>query len=127
MNRNEIETQRQALLAKRAELLAKQIQAEEIAIERVADATDQLVLAAQRDLAVDNLHRSAIVLRRVLEALQRIDAGTYGICAECEEPIAAKRLAALPWAALCLKCQEAADRKRAQQEDSEPDSWLPAA
>jgi DnaK suppressor protein len=34
----------------------------------------------------------------------------FGVCLECGEPIPAKRLMALPWAALCLQCQEIADR-----------------
>jgi DnaK suppressor protein len=36
--------------------------------------------------------------------------GTYGACLHCDDEINAKRLAAVPWAAYCLKCQEAADR-----------------
>ncbi|SRR5581483_1225488 len=46
------------------------------------------------------------LLREVQDALHRIDQGTYGICPECEEPISAKRLAAVPWAKFCVSCQE---------------------
>jgi DnaK suppressor protein len=42
----------------------------------------------------------------VSDALVRIEHGTYGVCAECEEPISAKRLDALPWARYCVTCQE---------------------
>jgi DnaK suppressor protein len=45
-------------------------------------------------------------LRQIKEALQRINDGTYGICAECEKPISAKRLQAVPWAKYCVQCQE---------------------
>ena len=45
-------------------------------------------------------------LREVDMALERIDKGEYGICQECEEPISIKRLKAVPWARLCLECQE---------------------
>jgi RNA polymerase-binding transcription factor len=45
-------------------------------------------------------------LRLVKEALDRMDAGEYGVCLACEEPIAEKRLKALPWARYCLHCQE---------------------
>ena len=45
-------------------------------------------------------------LRLVEEALDRLDAGDYGICLACDEPIAEKRLRALPWARYCVKCQE---------------------
>ena len=45
-------------------------------------------------------------LRLVEEALNRLDSGEYGICMECEEQIARKRLRAVPWALYCVKCQE---------------------
>jgi RNA polymerase-binding protein DksA len=46
-------------------------------------------------------------LREILaieNALRRIEAGTYGVCARCGEEIDPRRLAALPGAELCLKC-----------------------
>jgi DnaK suppressor protein len=45
-------------------------------------------------------------LRLVEEALDRLDAGDYGICLACDEPIAEKRLQALPWARYCVACQD---------------------
>ena len=45
-------------------------------------------------------------LRLVEEALDRLEAGDYGICLACEEPIAEKRLRALPWARYCVTCQD---------------------
>jgi DnaK suppressor protein len=45
-------------------------------------------------------------LRLVEEALDRLDTGDYGVCLECDEPIAEKRLRALPWARYCVACQE---------------------
>jgi DnaK suppressor protein len=45
-------------------------------------------------------------LRLVDEALDRLSSGDYGICLSCEDPIPAKRLAALPWARYCVPCQE---------------------
>ena len=43
-------------------------------------------------------------------ALERIDAGTYGMCEVCGKPIGAERLAAIPWARLCID-----DRRRASR------------
>jgi DnaK suppressor protein len=45
-------------------------------------------------------------LARITEALARLDAGTYGVCLDCEEPIASARLKALPFAERCRDCQE---------------------
>ena len=47
-----------------------------------------------------------LVLRQVEEALDRLEAGDYGVCLACEELIPAKRLQALPWARYCVQCQE---------------------
>ena len=40
------------------------------------------------------------------EALGRIDEGVYGECEECGEKISDARLKAIPWAPLCIECQE---------------------
>jgi RNA polymerase-binding transcription factor len=67
------------------------------------------------DLAQDyrsKERRSALVARsrRQLEqveaALQRLDEGAYGKCANCGAPIAPSRLKVLPVALLCIQCQE---------------------
>jgi len=46
------------------------------------------------------------LLREVQDALRRIGQGAYGVCYECDEPISAKRLDAVPWAKFCVSCQE---------------------
>jgi DnaK suppressor protein len=54
-----------------------------------------------------NQNRMEMELLRDLEgALRRIEAGRFGICQGCDEPIAAKRLDAVPWARFCIPCQE---------------------
>jgi DnaK suppressor protein len=47
-----------------------------------------------------------VQLRMIEEALDRIEAGDYGICLGCEEQIPAKRLQAVPWAKFCVQCQQ---------------------
>jgi RNA polymerase-binding transcription factor DksA len=44
-------------------------------------------------------------------ALQRLDAGTFGRCEECGQPIAVARLRALPHARTCIACAQAAERR----------------
>ena len=53
-----------------------------------------------------------ILLSEVQHALKRIADGTYGQCTVCSRPIPEKRLAALPWAALCIKDQELLEIKQ---------------
>jgi DnaK suppressor protein len=45
-------------------------------------------------------------LERIQDALARLDEGTYGICEDCNNPIASARLRALPFAECCVSCQE---------------------
>ena len=68
------------------------------------------VFEQQRDLALRD--RAAQQLELVDAALARLDAGTFGACQRCGEPIATGRLEALPWAAHCIGCQSAIDKAR---------------
>ncbi len=43
-------------------------------------------------------------LELVNEALARVENGTYGLCAECAEPISRPRLQAIPYARHCIRC-----------------------
>ena len=56
----------------------------------------------------------AAVLSRIVAAVARIDddPDLYGLCSECEEPIAAKRLDLMPYVELCVECQQAQDGPR---------------
>ncbi|MFZ3342239.1 MAG: TraR/DksA C4-type zinc finger protein, partial [Terriglobales bacterium] len=85
---------------------------EGIAIEKSPDALDEVQHAAERELAIRNLDRESNLLRNVRAALRRIDEGTFGVCLHCEEDISPKRLAAVPWTAFCIQCQEIADRSQ---------------
>jgi RNA polymerase-binding transcription factor len=110
MNRTELERYKAMLEAKQAELSGKLRNRDEIAIEKTADALDEVQLAGERELAIRNLDREASLLRNVRGALARIADGSYGTCLHCEEDIMPKRLDAVPWAAYCIHCQEALDR-----------------
>ena len=43
-------------------------------------------------------------------ALANIEAGTYGICERCGQPIAEERLEAVPYATLCIDCKRKDER-----------------
>ena len=53
--------------------------------------------------------RRAEMLRNIDAALKRLDAGDYGYCRRCEEPIAPRRLEVDPTALLCIRCATAAE------------------
>jgi DnaK suppressor protein len=102
----------QAILEARIAELARGIrQRDGIAIEKSADQIEEIQRASERDLAISNIDRGSRQLRNARAALRRIHEGTFGVCEQCEEDIHPKRLAAIPWALLCIACQEALDRK----------------
>lgn len=110
MTQTELNKFHAILTAKYAEVARPAGNREGIAIERTPDALDETQLAAERELTSRGLERESRLLRNVRAALERIADGSYGACLECEEEISHKRLQAMPSAALCIKCQEEADR-----------------
>ncbi len=67
------------------------------------------MLAARREFAIAALDRDSRLLREVKAAMARIEDGSYGVCENCEDAIAARRLSAIPWARYCVGCQDGID------------------
>jgi DnaK suppressor protein len=78
--------------------------------KRIGDGTSEAV-SRLTDIGVgDSLERG---LARTERALAKLEAGTYGICDSCGEPISPGRLRAMPDGVLCLKCAASERRIRA--------------
>jgi DnaK suppressor protein len=118
MTKTDLERYKKVLEVKQVELNAGLRNREGIVIEKTPDALDEVQLAGERELAIRNLDREANLLRNVRGALARIADGSYGVCLHCEEDIKPKRLEAVPWAAYCIRCQEAADRHEFESAES---------
>lgn len=97
------------LRAKEVEIAVLLGRRDGLAVQTEADVFDEIQDAIDRVLLVRNLDHGSDLLREVRNAVERIENGEYGPCQECGEEINPKRLAAVPWAALCLRCQEKAD------------------
>lgn len=72
------------------------------------DATANLLI----DLNLKEIDRDVEELRQVQAAIARLRRGEYGRCLRCGRDIAPARLDALPYAALCIECQEREERLR---------------
>ena len=79
---------------------------EDVAVDFLEMQNEQSILVNEQAL-----------LTEVLQALKRIDDGTYGICVTCGNPIPEKRLEAIPWAARDLKCEQALEQKNLSREE----------
>ena len=55
--------------------------------------------------------RERFLLTKIEQALRKIEAGTFGTCEECEEPIDPRRMKARPVTTLCLRCKEEQERE----------------
>src|ERR1700748_1076779 len=100
-----------AILERKAEEVRQSMSAQKAAqvVARLDVPADEGDLSQQHHEEWIFLNRNTIDvrhLREINDALHRIDTDQYGICLECEEPISAKRLHAVPWAKYCVPCQE---------------------
>jgi DnaK suppressor protein len=112
MTKTELNTFRRILEGRQMELEGRDYSRAALAIQRSPDDLDRIQESQDRELALGDLDRTSKFMREVRDALRRMDAGTFGMCAECEESIHPKRLAAIPWASTCIVCQSAADREQ---------------
>jgi RNA polymerase-binding transcription factor len=113
MSKKEYTKVRKNLEVKLAELLNADRRSGLIT-ERSNDPMDQIQSRIDLDMAVLVLNTDFKTRRAVETAMSLLETGEYGICQECGEPINPKRLEAIPWTTLCVRCQEARD---AQQEN----------
>ena len=59
----------------------------------------------EQEFTLNLIQTEQETLRDIQDALEKIEAGTYGLCESCEAPISKTRLKALPQARLCLDCK----------------------
>jgi DnaK suppressor protein len=105
---------RKRLLAKRDELLADLVKNREVSDETVdesaQDMADRATSAYTKEFAYSLSESDRKTLLLIDQALGRLDAGTYGTCVHCAQPVQEKRIEAVPWARHCLDCQELQDK-----------------
>ena len=99
------------LEAKLAETLEISGQHENLDIDHQADPLDQVRAALDRDITVEQMNRQTRLKQEIRSALGKLDGSLYGVCEECQEPISQRRLEALPWARLCVKCQSQSEAR----------------
>jgi DnaK suppressor protein len=117
MNANQREYFRQKLVAWRTELLEDYEETRQAlgATDRAgSDFADMASQETDNTLELRNRNRERKLVAKIDEALERIENGTYGYCAETGNPIGLKRLEARPIAALSIEAQERHEREEAR-------------
>ncbi len=127
---SELRKFREQLVAKRQELLQAYLREKGDSRTRIEDGTEDYI-----DYAVNSYDREFLLsltemeqkhLLLVEEALKRLDRKVeFGLCAQCHQEIAGKRLEVQPWARYCLRCQELDEQGllSAEDQDADDESW----
>jgi len=75
-----------------------------------ADEVDEIQANERREIGFATRELLVDRVNRITAALERLDAGEYGMCTECGEPIAPARLRVMPEVLTCVKCQDRLER-----------------
>ena len=114
MNKKEMEPYRQLLLELKQKLIKDVLVNQEASNEStdgdVLDLADLASDSYDKDLANSLSETERSRLAAVEQALVRVDDGTYGLCDACGRPIPLPRLKVLPFAKLCVQCQQEEER-----------------
>lgn len=87
--------------------------------DRSADLCDQAATESYmfHEAVCRNRERRAML--DLLEAIRRIDAGSFGVCVFCGNPIPRKRIALVPLSRTCLSCQQNMEMSLGQSKSGE--------
>jgi DnaK suppressor protein len=78
---------------------------DEVAFDADAGFSDRSHSTEERSRTIAVVRALRSNLHDVDRAIEKMDAGTYGICERCGNPIGPERLEAIPWALLCIDCK----------------------
>lgn len=113
MNNANLATIKKALLARKAQIEQEleRLSKEKVSDDQVQDPGDQALISTMEDINISLHHNELGEYSMILKALAMIEKGTYGMCTECGQPIAERRLQLYPNATRCLACQEVLEER----------------
>jgi DnaK suppressor protein len=110
--KKKLEVQRSTLLAEAGETIIGTLSPEKLTFP---DLGDQAAAESDRSFLLRLRGREQKLLKKIENAIEKIESGTYGVCETCGEKIRTKRLEARPVTTLCIECktkQEEEERLR---------------
>jgi len=102
--RGKLQFQRQGILPSLSRL---ELERRSLDVDSTRDSGDQCVITLSKESLYERSSQRRTLLRLIEAALRRIKDGSFGVCTGCGGEIQLRRLEALPWTPLCLRCQEA--------------------
>ena len=110
MDKKRLEQYRKRLLERREQLqdiVSKAEQDGREADEEIAnDIADKATNSYTKEFLFKKSNDDRFILHLIQEALERMDAGGYGVCVACGGEMQQKRIDAVPWARHCIDCQQ---------------------
>ena len=85
--------------------------------DEMSDEVDLTSAELEQGMRMRLRNREALFLKKIEEALEKIQAGTFGQCECCEEPIELSRLEVRPTATLCIHCKEEEEMRETRSAD----------
>jgi DnaK suppressor protein len=120
MNAKDLKYFKKTLEAERDRITSGQLANDEtlhIDANEQADDVDAASTGAEQSFRMRLRSRDNLYLKKVLEALEKITQGEFGVCEDCEEDIDVRRLKARPTAALCISCKEEQEKSEKSTAD----------
>jgi DnaK suppressor protein len=119
MDRKKLKVARQRL-AEEYEDLSKSMKrgrlaANEIRVENTEDEGDLAIISHARELFYNLQEGDLARLRSIEEAMEALERGQYGECIRCDDDINERRLEVVPWATMCIRCQEETEMEASSQ------------
>lgn len=116
MRARDLEYFKKKLTAKKSELIAVVQKTENYGREvdsetEAMDIVDKAASSYTKEFMFSKSDNDRQLLHTVVDALNRIEDGSFGECTNCGEVVGRKRLEAVPWTPLCLQCQEELEQK----------------
>jgi RNA polymerase-binding transcription factor len=74
--------------------------------DQTVDLADKAANSYTKEFLFGMTNTDRTILNLIDNALKRIQADEYGVCANCQDEMQQKRLEAVPWAKHCISCQE---------------------
>ena len=87
----------------------------EIKLEKTEDEGDLAIISHARELFYNLQEGDFTRLRSIEEAMEALDRGQYGECIRCDDDINERRLEVVPWATMCIRCQEETEMEASSQ------------
>jgi DnaK suppressor protein len=100
------------LLSLLSSLQAGELPSEGLAVQKTGDFVDEASRLSEQAVTTELLRHRVESLRKIKKALGRFEGPlpSPDLCENCEEEIGEKRLGAVPWATLCVRCQTREER-----------------